>query len=101
MIKYQRNSIFEVLNKVNDFCRQTGKTFDVEFQHGKGTPMLVITPQKRQLVFDIPSDTELGKTYTVVFNPLTDTWLCSCPDFLIRRFPNGEDCKHITRAKMQ
>lgn len=57
-------------------------------------PLLLPRHRPRVLeAFQVPSEST-GRVYTV--RRLADgTWDCDCPDWLYRKGPVGEDCKHI------
>lgn len=59
----------------------------------------------RRVESESPESTEVYTVVRHVADPAADppltTWVCSCPDFLIRKFPKGEPCKHIRRVMLE
>lgn len=53
---------------------------------------------RETMVVKVPSETQKGVEYFVVFNYDTKTVVCSCPDFLINRLGTQTTCKHIGYA---
>ncbi len=48
---------------------------------------------------EVPSESQDGVTYTVMSDPASGRWKCTCPDYVMRRRFNGTDCKHIRAVK--
>lgn len=48
---------------------------------------------------EVPSESQDGVTYTVMSDPASGRWKCTCPDYVMRRRFNGTDCKHIRAIK--
>ncbi|MEM4975988.1 MAG: hypothetical protein QXT64_01535 [Desulfurococcaceae archaeon] len=46
-------------------------------------------------VFEVGSESEDGKAYTVWFDPFRGSWMCSCTGYAIHLKP----CKHILRIQ--
>jgi hypothetical protein len=45
-------------------------------------------------VFEVQSETEPSKTYTVFYDRLRKRFYCTCPGF-VTHLKNGKLCKHI------
>lgn len=53
------------------------------------------TQNEKTLLYQVRSETEENKNYTVRF--FRGEWLCSCPAFTLQRKSLGE-CKHIKKV---
>jgi len=45
------------------------------------------------------SEQKITVRYELLYSRIMKRWLCSCPDYQLRRQAKGEDCKHIRKLK--
>ena len=48
--------------------------------------------------YRVESTRTKGVWYSVTYSRMLKFYVCTCPDFRLRRLPKGEICKHISQV---